>query len=223
MEVLNQILADVDFFLSCRHGKVSAGGSCQNSSRTSRRGAGLCRGCHQQILITHEHSGTCENLVTLGSELRCADRYNPSTCATSERVRRIEPDVPVGRSKRWVGVAHTLHWFAGSTQSFSAHPPASCGPTAAFALFFFLWATVADELTAFPGLIIFLGTPWSCGVRPNTPPTPAGAGGPSRLPHGRAASCVAWREYATRSGLARWPLSRDVFMLWSRQGSSCKP
>ena len=74
------------FFLSCRHGKFSAGGSFQNSYRTSRQGAGLCRRCHRQSLITHEHSATCENLVTLGSEMRCADRCNPSTCATSESV-----------------------------------------------------------------------------------------------------------------------------------------
>ena len=127
MEVLNQILADVDFFLSCQHGQFSAGGSCQNSYRTSPQGVGLCRRCHQQGLITHEHSGTCENLVTLGSELRCADRCNPSTCATSERVWRIETDVPVGRSKRWVGVAHTGHWFAQRSWVCTDHLAAGAG------------------------------------------------------------------------------------------------
>ena len=97
----NQILADVDFFSQyCRHGHYSADGSCQNEYRASRQGVGLYRRYHQHGLITHEHSGTRENLVTLGYELQCANRCARATCATSERMWRIEPDVLVGGSKR---------------------------------------------------------------------------------------------------------------------------
>ena len=139
----------------------------------------------------HEHSGTCENLVTLGSELRCADRCNPATCATSERVWRIEPDETVGGRCTYRALVRREHLvvFSASSCFMRAHRSART---------VFLWATVADELTAIRGLISFFGIPWSCGVRPNTPPTPAGAGGPCRLPDG--AQRRAWGGVSTRQG-----------------------
>ena len=65
---------------------------------------------------------TVELVRTWLRQVRSCDAQTDSILPLVPPLRECgasNPDVTVGRSKRWVGVAHTGHWFGGSTSSSS--------------------------------------------------------------------------------------------------------